>query len=191
LPLVVWGDPISNVDYTVVGSNNKLGGYLATKHLIDNGCKNIVFLGDPEHIELAERNKGYRQALSEGGMAIEDKLTLSIDITSMAAYEKISETILHHGLFFDGIVASSDMIALGAIKALKERYIGIPSEVAIVGFDDIAMAELFHPSLTTIRQNIKKATETMVNQLMRQIEGKQSQSTVIDIELIPRKSTRH
>jgi len=82
-------------------------------------------------------------------------------------------------------------VALGALKALKERYIGIPSEVAIVGFDDIAMAELFHPSLTTIRQNIKKAAEVMVNQLVNQFEGKPTQSTVIDIELITRNSTRH
>jgi DNA-binding LacI/PurR family transcriptional regulator len=191
LPLVVWGDPTSDVDYTVVGSDNRLGSYLATKHLIDNGCKKIVFLGDPEHVELAERHKGYRQALSDGGSVLEDRLTLSIDITSTAAYEKISETILHHGLFFDGIVASSDMVALGALKALKERYIGIPGEVAIVGFDDIAMAELFHPSLTTIRQDTKKAAEAMVSQLVRQLEGEQAQSTVIDIELIPRNSTRH
>jgi DNA-binding LacI/PurR family transcriptional regulator len=175
----------------VVGSDNKLGGYIATQHLINSGCKNIVFLGDPEHLELAERYKGYRQALSEAGGVLEDKLTLSIDITSTAAYEKISETILHHGLFFDGIVTSSDMVALGALKALKERYIGIPSEVAIVGFDDIAMAELFHPSLTTIRQNVKKAAEVMVNQLVLQFEGKPTHSTVIDIELIPRNSTRH
>ena len=83
------------------------------------------------------------------------------------------------------------MVALGALKALKERYIGIPNEVSIVGFDDIAMAELFHPSLTTIRQNVKEAAEVMVNQLVRQFEGKPTQSTVIDIELIPRNSTRH
>jgi DNA-binding LacI/PurR family transcriptional regulator len=191
LPMVVWGDPTSDVDYTVVGSDNMLGGYIATKHLIDSGCKNIVFLGDPEHLELAERHKGYRQALSESGCVLEDRLTLSIDITSTAAYGKISETILHHGLFFDGIVTSSDMVALGALKALKERYIGIPNEVAIVGFDDIAMAELFHPSLTTIRQNVKKAAEVMVSQLVCQFEGKPTHSTVIDIELIPRNSTRH
>ena len=53
------------------------------------------------------------------------------------------------------------------------------------------MAELFHPSLTTIRQNVKEAAEVMVNQLVRQFEGKPTQSSVIDIELIPRNSTRH
>ena len=189
-PLVVWGDPNLQCRYPIIGSDNRLGGYVATRHLLQGGCKNILFLGDPEHAEMSERHKGYCSALSEDGIPIDDALTLSIDITSSAAYEKISETILSKGLFFDGVVAASDMVALGALKALKERYIGIPSDVAIVGFDDIAMAELFHPALTTIRQNTKKAAEVMVDQLIKQFEGRQYQSQVIDIELIVRKSTQ-
>ena len=189
-PLVVWGDPRTERTYPIIGSDNKLGGYLAAEHLIKTGCKHILFLGDPEHAEMSERHKGYRQALTEHGIEIEDRFTVSIDITSSAAYEKISEVILQHGLYFDGIVAASDMVALGALKALKERYIGIPSDVAIVGFDDIAMAELFHPSLTTIRQNTKQAAEVMVDQLLNQFTGQPAHSQVVDIELIVRKSSQ-
>ena len=189
-PLVVWGDPKTKRTYPIVGSDNNLGGYLATEHLIKGGCKHILFLGDPEHAEMSERHRGYRQALSDNGLELDDRLTLSIDITSSAAYEKIAEVILQHGLYFDGIVAASDMVALGALKALKERYIGIPSDVAIVGFDDIAMAELFHPALTTVRQNTRLAAEVMVEQLICQFEGKPSHSQVVDIELIVRKSTK-
>lgn len=189
-PLVVWGDPRTQRPYPIIGSDNKLGGYLATEHLLKGGCKHILFLGDPEHAEMSERHKGYTQALTEYGLEAEDKLTVSIDITSSAAYEKISEIILQHGLYFDGIVAASDMVALGALKALKERYIGIPNDVAIVGFDDIAMAELFHPSLTTIRQDTKQAAEIMVEQLLLQFENQPPHSQTIDIELIVRKSSR-
>ena len=80
------------------------------------------------------------------------------------------------------------MVALGALKALKERYIAIPGEVGIVGFDDIAMAELLHPALTTIRQNTREAASVMVTQLLNQLNGKPAFSEVIDIELIVRKS---
>lgn len=190
-PLVVWGDPTSNSVYPIVGSDNKLGGYLATKHLLDSGCKKIVFLGDPEHAEMAERYKGYSQALIEQGCNLSADFTLSIDITSTAAYQQITQSILHSGLYFDGIVAASDMVALGALKALKERYISIPSDVSIVGFDDITLAELFHPSLTTIRQNTKMAAQIMVEQMMRQIRGETPVSSVVDIELIERNSTKH
>ncbi|MEW6983129.1 LacI family DNA-binding transcriptional regulator [Colwelliaceae bacterium 6471] len=189
-PLVVWGDPKVHANYAVVGSNNELGGYLATEHLIKGGCKQIVFLGDPEHAEMSERHKGYTKALQDYSLTSNDMLTLSCDITSKAAYEKIADTILAKGLHFDGIVATSDMVAIGAMKALKERYISIPGDVSIIGFDDIAMAELLHPALSTVKQDTKKAAQVMVEQLLNQFQGKAANSEVIDIELIARKSTR-
>jgi len=188
-PLVVWGDPTAKSSYSVVGSDNELGGFLATQHLINTGCQRILFLGDPEHAEMSERYKGYGRALKHNKIKVLNELTLSCDITSKVAYEKIGQLILEKGLNFDGIVASSDMVALGALKALKERYISIPNDVGIVGFDDIAMAELFHPALTTIKQNTKVAAEIMVKQLLAQLHGQKAKSVVVDIELIERKST--
>ena len=188
-PLVVWGDPNTDSTYPIVGSNNRLGGYLATQHLIAQGHKRLVFLGDPEHAEMAERYKGFVQAHEEANLDIACSLTLAIDITSQAAYDKVSEVILKNGLNFDGIVASSDMVALGAMKALKERYIAIPGEVAIVGFDDISMAELFHPALTTVRQNTRNAAQVMVEQLLNQLNGQNAHSQTVDIELVKRKSS--
>jgi len=188
-PLVVWGDPSVTADYVVVGSDNCLGGYLSAKHLIQGGCKRVLFLGDPEHAEMRERYKGYCKALKEEGIELEPLLTLSCDITSKAAYETIDQAILQHGLFFDGIVCISDMVAFGALKSLKERYVNIPNDVAIVGFDDIIMAELFHPSLTTVKQDTKTAARIMVEQLLNQFKGLSTQPAKLDIELIKRKST--
>lgn len=188
-PIVVWGDPQVKASYPIVGSNNELGGYLATTHLIESGCRKILFLGDYEHAELSQRHQGYCRALAEHQLDNDDVFTLSIDITSKVAYSALNQAILTHGLFFDGIVAASDMVALGAMKALKERYIGVPNDVAIVGFDDIAMAELFHPSLTTIKQNTQVAAVTMVEQLLKQFNGQPTHANMIDIELIKRNST--
>jgi DNA-binding LacI/PurR family transcriptional regulator len=190
VPLVVWGDPKAQSNYAVVGSNNDLGGYIATQHLLKGGCKRILFLGDPEHAEMSERYKGYKRALKEAKLNYSVDLTLSCDITSKVAYEKMGEVILSKGLFFDGIVATSDMVALGALKALKERYINIPNDVSIIGFDDIAMAELFHPALTTIKQDTKLAANIMVEQLLKQFNTQVAESVVMDVELIQRKSTR-
>jgi len=188
-PIVVWGDPGTEHSYPVIGSDNQLGGYLATQHLLKKGRNKIVFLGDPEHAEMAQRFKGYNQALAEFNLSQDPALTFAIDITSQAAYHKINQSILGQGLTFDAIVTSSDMVALGALKALKERYINVPNDVAIVGFDDIAMAELFHPALTTIRQNTRQAAEVMVEQLLAQLNGEAPQSQAIDIELIERSSS--
>ena len=189
-PLVVWGDPFVKANYAVVGSNNELGGFVATEHLIKGGCQRILFLGDPEHAEMSERYKGYCRAFEANDLPVDRELTLSCDITSKAAYETITDVILQKGLSFDGIVASSDMVALGAMKALKERYIGIPGDVAIIGFDDIAMAELLHPALTTIKQDTKTAANVMVEQLLQQFNGQHATSSIVDIELIARKATK-
>jgi DNA-binding LacI/PurR family transcriptional regulator len=188
-PLVVWGDPKLNKKYPIVGSDNQYGGYLATKQLIESGCKKVLFLGDPEHAEMAQRYVGYQQAILEAGLEFDANLTINIDITSKAAYEKVNQEILNRGLFFDGIFAVSDMVAFGALKALKERYVSIPGDVSVVGFDDINMAELFHPALTTVRQDTDLAAQLMVEQLICQFEQKPAQSKVLDVELIKRRST--
>jgi DNA-binding LacI/PurR family transcriptional regulator len=189
-PIVVWGDPTTKADYPIVGSDNALGGYLATQKLISAGAKNIMFLGDPEHAEMAQRYVGYKKALQEHDMPFKSQLTLSIDITSQAAYGQLNEYILSNGLEFDGIFAASDMVALGAMKALKERYINVPGDVSLVGFDDISMAELFHPALTTIAQNTREAAHLMVRNLMQRLAGKTVKSEMMDIQLIERNSTR-
>ncbi len=189
-PMVVWGDPTTEASYPIIGSDNALGGYLATTKLITSGANKIMFLGDPEHAEMAQRYSGYKRALAEQRLSFQPELTLAIDITSQAAYEQLNKFILENGLCFDGIFAASDMVALGAMKAMKERYINIPSDVSLVGFDDITMAELFHPALTTIAQNTHKAAQCMVNALMQRLEGKNVGSTMVDIALIERNSTK-
>jgi DNA-binding LacI/PurR family transcriptional regulator len=83
------------------------------------------------------------------------------------------------------------MVALGALKALKERYVGIPSDVGIVGYDDISLAELMHPALTTVRQNTQQAASAMVEQLLLQFEGKETASYVVDTQLVVRRSSKH
>jgi DNA-binding LacI/PurR family transcriptional regulator len=139
---------------------------------------------------MSERHAGYRQAHQDANMPVDLALTMPIDITSKAAYTCINQFIRDHGLAFDGIVAISDMVALGALKALKERYVGIPADVSIVGYDDIELAELMHPSLTTIRQNTALAAEKMVEQLIAQFNHQATHSVVLDIELIERRSSR-
>ncbi len=191
VPIVVWGDAKTQAPYPIVGGDNLEGGYRAAKHLIGHGAKRVLFLGDSEHAEMQERHRGYLKAHEEAGLAVDPACTCAIDITSKAAYQYINHRIKANGLDFDGIVCVSDMVALGALKALKERYVGIPSDVGIVGYDDISLAELMHPSLTTIRQNTQQAAALMVEQLLNQLENQPTQSQVVETSLVIRRSTKH
>ena len=189
VPLVVWGEPKTPSRYPVVGGDNLFGGHESTWYLLNHGCERILFLGDPEHAEMNQRYQGYVNALKERSIEPDAALLGAIDITSKAAYDYVNQHILQHGLNFDGIVCVSDMVALGALKALKERYVNIPQDVSIIGYDDIALAELMHPSLTTIRQNTQQAAEMMVSELINQLEGHSGASQVVDTRLIVRRST--
>ncbi|MBQ4834980.1 LacI family DNA-binding transcriptional regulator [Pseudoalteromonas luteoviolacea] len=187
MPLVVWGDPKTDADYVVVGSDNFLGGELAAEHLIAKGSKNPMFLGDPAHAELSERYDGFCAGAERAGVTATQ--LLKIDITSQAAYDAINHKLRNDGLDFDGIFACSDMVALGAMKALKERYVSIPNDVQVVGFDDIAMADISFPSLTTIRQDTRQAGELLVKKLLAQLSGQKVSSSQLEIALIERQSS--
>ncbi|KAF7781861.1 hypothetical protein PRUB_b1210 [Pseudoalteromonas rubra] len=186
-PLVVWGDPKTDGDYPIVGSDNYLAGCMATRHLLEQGARRLLFMGDPAHAELAERYRGFCEQVSKEPQA--SASLLKIDITSQAAYEVINQTLLKEGLSFDGIFACSDMVALGAMKALKERYVSIPNDVRMVGFDDIAMADISSPSLTSIQQNTRLAGQVLVDKLLAQLKGDKPDSTHLDVELVVRQSS--
>lgn len=186
VPLVVWGDPKTVSDYAIVGSDNFVGGRLATEHLLAVGAENILFLGDPDHAEIGERCRGYIEAIKAANRTPH---IVSIDITSGAAYQGINHLLVEKGLCFDGIMACSDMVALGAMKALKERYISIPNDVALVGFDDIAMADISHPSLSSVKQNTQRASVLLVEKLLTQLQGLKAESQVVEIELVNRQSS--
>ncbi|MFY8272563.1 LacI family DNA-binding transcriptional regulator [Pseudoalteromonas sp. SSDWG2] len=189
-PIVVWGDPIIASNYTVVGSDNYNGGITATKHLINRGARRLLFIGDPAHPELSERFRGFNECCES--LSKQHPLQwelLKADITCDAAYAAINARILKQGLDFDGIFACSDMLALGAIKALKERYVSIPNDVRIVGFDNISMADISSPSLTTIAQDTRAAAYLLVQKLITQLEGKKVESEQLPITLKQRQSS--
>jgi alanine racemase len=92
------------------------------------------------------------------------------------------------GVPFDAVVAASDMIAIGVIRALMDRGLRIPEDVGVVGFDDIVTASFFNPPLTTVRQDTQAAGDLLVDNLVKLIEGGEIASTLIPPALVVRAS---
>ena len=97
--------------------------------------------------------------------------------------------LLGQGVLFDAIFATSDMVAIGAMRALHEAGMNIPADVSIVGFDDIAAARLSEPPLTTISQDARLAGETLVDTLIANIEGLAPESVLLPVRLSVRGSS--
>lgn len=187
---VRWGAARAGQVGTTVGSDNDQGGYLAGKHLVERGRKAIAFLGtiSDDAPEFVERWTGYRRALAEAGL--EQNEQLQVDAApSEEAGRAAALRLLEQGVAFDGIFATSDLVALGAMRALHDAGMRVPEEVSIVGFDDLAAARLAEPPLTTISQDTRRAGEILVETLVAKIEERAPESVLLPVKLVVRGSS--
>ncbi len=186
-PFVVWGAQLPGQQYCSVGSDNLQGGHRATRHLIRLGRKRIAFVGDTDAPEVKLRFEGYKQALEEFGVGFDPKLVRPAHFFPESAMEAI-DVLFERDIQVDGIVAASDMIAMGAVRGLIKNNISVPDQVSVIGYDDVHVAAYSSPSLTTIRQDVAKAGRLLVGKLMRMLEGEDVRSAVLPAELIVRES---
>lgn len=195
LPVVVWGaatkkskkqDPSDNI--RVVGSDNKQGGQLAAGHLLAEGRERLLFLGDPAHPEVASRLEGVRAALkATTGAALVS--IVPCRFSRQSALTVMTE-ILAGGRVFDAIIAVSDQVAAGACDALAAQGIAVPSDVAVIGFDDSAIAANHTPPLSSIRQDWSGGGRLLAETLLGILNGhKANTPSRLPVELIVRESS--
>ena len=187
--IVVWGHPVEGKKYTVVGGNNELGGYLATKHLLDAGRKEVAFLGSIDNPENAARYQGFLRAHKESDIDAIEELRLDIPFEMKSARNSLIE-LMENGVPMDAAVCATDVMALAAISTFLELGVRVPEDVAIVGYDDIGLAEYSNPALTTINQNIRWAGKVLVESLLGIIGGEAVPDTCLNTNLVVRKSSQ-
>ncbi len=187
MSFVVWGAQLPQQSYCSVGSDNLLGGQRATLHLARLGRKRIVFLGDSEAPEVMQRLRGYRHGLDVMGMAQDPDLIVPAHFELESAEASV-DALLASGTPFDGIVAASDMIALGAIRALGRAGLRVPQDVSVVGYDDVPFARYSSPALTTISQDTAHAGRLLVSKLLNANGRQEIRSERVPTNLIVRGS---
>lgn len=188
VPLVVWGANLPRQLYCSVGSDNMTGGEEAAGHLLAQGRHRIVFLGNIELPEVAQRFQGYLNAHRKHKVQTNPELQINVSFTTQQAKEDI-ERWLARGLQFDAIFASSDLIAMTAISALQARGLRVPQDVAVVGYDDIDAAGHFHPPLSTVHQSIDSAGPHLVTALQKVISTGATDPILMPTTLVIRGSS--
>jgi DNA-binding LacI/PurR family transcriptional regulator len=173
--------------YCSVGGDNVGGGLLATRHLLQRGCRRIVFLGDPELPEAGLRQQGHEQALAEAGVPSMAELHLPVPFDAAAARTALNG-LLDRGLPFDGLFACSDVLAMAAVQVLRSRGLAVPQQVPVVGYDDIEWASHADPPLTTVRQPIAAAGVEIVDALLAIMAGAAMEPRTLAVELVVRQS---
>jgi len=189
-PIVLQGQ-WPDVDVAAVDVDNFSAARMAARHLIQLGHKRIAILLHAPLVftAAAARLEGYKAALKEAGLPFSEELMVSADF-SPSSGEAAMEELLVREKEFSAVFATSDTVAIGAMKAANRRGLSIPKDLAFVGFDDIPMSVYHEPSLSTVRLPAYGIGWTAANLLTRMIEGLDSSPSMelLNTELIIRSS---
>jgi len=189
LPLAVWGANLPHQRYATVGGDNITGGRLATAHLLAQGARRVLFLGDPELPEIGQRREGWRDAHANAGLPLDWRLSRPLPFIS-AQIEREIEALVQERLDFDAVFAASDLMAMTVINSLRRCGRSVPEDALVVGYDDIALAAHFHPPLSTVRQPIEQAGVLLVESLLAQLAGDSGGAKLLPTELVLRRSSQ-
>lgn len=187
-PFITWGVTSENVKYCSVTGDNVAGGRLATEHLIRTGRQRIAFLGgDKEELEVQHRFKGYQQALEDAGMVIDSDLLAYGDYSHSSGIKAMKQ-LLEQSPDLDAVFVNSDLMAIGAINVIQNSGKRVPEDVAVVGYDDLSIANYNNLPLTTIRQNISLAGKLLAQNLVQYIKTGVVTNVTLPVELVVRQS---
>jgi DNA-binding LacI/PurR family transcriptional regulator len=190
VPTVLLGHtaPFCN-QFVNVESDDLLGSYAATQHLIKLGHRRIAFLAGPLSTPWnQERFEGYRRALREAGVEVDDKLVFqagrTIEDGAKAAMQMINESCEA-----TAIQAVSDLVAVGCAEVLMSQGLRIPEDISIVGFGNILLANYYQVRLTTVRQPKFRLGSAAMDTMIQLLRGQKAESKRLSAELIVRASS--
>ncbi|CAI8827380.1 DNA-binding transcriptional dual regulator RbsR [Pseudomonas sp. IT-347P] len=167
-PMVIVDRGLDGVDADLVRIDHEYGAYLATRHLLELGHRDIATIGGPVSTSVAQmRLAGYCRALKEAGIEVRQERMLESDFTSTGGYNAAAILLEHNPP--SAIFAGNDMIGIGVLRAAAERNVRVPSELSVIGFDDIQMSRYVYPALTTVGQSILQLGEMAAEVLLRRI----------------------
>lgn len=189
LPVVVVDRHMTDGgEIAYIESDHYTGGFLATEHLYECGCRNIVCLRGPQAYTSGRlRYQGYKDVCKKYKLK-------EMYIDTAYNYEaglKSAELLLEKYPKVDGIFAANDAVAISTYKVLVSKGKRIPDDIQLVGFDDIRFSSLMTPELTTIRQSLNEMGKLAVEIICNYAEGKPyKKECVLDVELIKRETTK-
>ncbi|MFD2176827.1 HTH-type transcriptional repressor PurR [Veronia pacifica] len=193
LPMVVmdWGtEHVSEAD--CIQDNAEMGGYLATKHLVENGHKHIGCIsGQMDKLTCSERLNGFRKALEEADIEVNPEWLVEADFECDAAVDAAKQ-ILSLSERPTALFCFNDIMALATISTLQEAGVRVPEDISVIGYDNIDLAGFFSPPLTTVHQPKKRLGKTAIKLLLNRIADKENEQQIFEMhpELVVRQSVR-
>ncbi|TXZ08335.1 LacI family DNA-binding transcriptional regulator [Vibrio mimicus] len=192
IPVVVmdWGPILFASDK--IQDNSLQGGYMAAKHLIECGHREIGCITGPLIRHQAQmRYEGYKRALSEKGIAINPDWIVESDFECEGGYNAF-EKLCERGKLPSALFVCNDMMAMGVIQAANQRGLRVPDDISLIGYDDVHIAKFMSPALTTIHQPKYRLGKAAIDTLLYRLENPDTTAQVVQLEptLVARGSVR-
>ena len=191
IPIVVVGRPPLGAAVDHVDADNRGGALLATRHLIDGGRRRIATISGPSDMNVGiDRLAGYRDALTQAGLDVDQDLIVAGDFTHEGGADAM-ERLLAARPDIDAVFCAADLMAAGALGVLQASGRRVPEDVAIVGYDDSPIALTTRPPLTSIRQPVEEMGRELVHLLAESMERRDRvpRQVILATELIRRASS--
>ncbi|MBO1398951.1 transcriptional repressor PurR [Vibrio cholerae] len=182
IPIVVmdWGPILFASDK--IQDNSLQGGYMAAKHLIECGHKEIGCITGPLIRHQAQmRYEGYKRALAEAGIAMNPDWIVESDFECEGGYQAF-EKLYQRGKLPSALFVSNDMMAMGVIQAASQRGLRVPDDLSLIGYDDVHIAKFMTPALTTIHQPKYRLGKAAVDTLLYRLENPDTTAQVVQLE---------
>lgn len=183
MPMVVWGAEDAHGEHITVGSDNHRSGMLAAERFVALGRRRLAFLGDSAHAEVAARLAGFSSTLRKHKLKTLSAIPASFTVV---AGTRATHALLDRHPQIDALFAASDLLAIGALRALTERGRRIPEDVSIIGHDDTPLGSTYVPALTSIHQNLYEGGELLARKALALITGKKVVSETLPTNLVIR-----
>lgn len=183
LPMVVWGAESTDDRHVVVGSDNQQGGASVAARFLSLGRRHPVFIGNVEHPEMAQRLQGFAAELAKQQL---EPTVMPPAGWTLEAGAKVVRSLARRKLKFDAIFAGSDLLAMGAIRALVELGIGVPNDVSVVGYDNTPHGAGFLPPLSSVEQDWQEGGVLLARKVLALIDGNPAPSQMLPARLIVR-----
>jgi DNA-binding LacI/PurR family transcriptional regulator/signal transduction histidine kinase/ActR/RegA family two-component response regulator len=188
MPIVSFGLALPEIPSLII--DNRGGMRAVIEHLArEHGCRRIAYLrGIPDNAEDQDRLAGYRDVLVEHGIPFDAALVETGNFVSTWGRAAM-ERLLASGVHFDAVACASDAMALGAIEALRAKNLRVPRDIPVTGFDDLAVARLGNPPLTTVAQPFEEMATTAIELLLGQLSGESTpEVTALPTKFFARRS---
>ncbi|MFT6993118.1 MAG: DNA-binding LacI/PurR family transcriptional regulator [Paraglaciecola sp.] len=186
---VRWGAHDADHPGVSIGCDNVQGGFDVTQHILKMQRRKFAFIGEAgsQAPEFQERYLGHCLALKEAAIDVDHAMQFDAISTEQSGYLAVQK-LIDSGNSFDALFCASDLIALGALRCLREKGLQIPEDVAIAGFDNIPISSFANPALTTVHQDTKLAGEILVDSLLKLISGQEVSHFLMPVDLVVRQS---